>query len=134
MFRRDYLVKQLETFGKALALAIGQRKRNEIEAYERSFAELTQTYAGISVKDLGHMATHEFNQLLEDGEVSKKKIFAALLFEYYLQMGDSLGAAEQLAAGQRCLLLYQNISEDISSGAYDLDVHYKLQVLKENLS
>ena len=49
-------------------------------------------------------------------------------------MGDSLGAAEQLAAGQRCLLLYQNISEDISSGAYDLDVHYKLQVLKENLS
>jgi len=39
-----------------------------------------------------------------------------------------------MAVGQRCLLLYQNICEDISSEAYDLDVHYKLQVLKENLS
>ena len=134
MFRRDYLVKQLETFGRALALSIGQRKRNEIEAYERSFAELTQTYAGRSVKDLGQMTTHEFNQLLAEGDITKKKIFAALLFEYYLQLGAGAVDNDQMAVGQRCLLLYKNICEDISSEAYDLDVHYKLQVLKEHLS
>lgn len=134
MFRRDYLVKQLETFGKALALVMGKRQREEYEAYERSFAELTQTYAGKSLAELGQLSSTEFEALLLDADLVKKKILAALLFEYYLKSTLNEANEESEAIGKRCLRLYQNISEDVSSGEFDLDVHYKLQLLRQTFS
>lgn len=132
MYRKDYIIKQFEAFGKVLALLISRRKQNDLEAYEKSFAELTMTYAGKSPNDLRNLSEAEWSILLSDSDLVMRKITAALLFELFLQSKDNTPEQQQLA--NRCLQLYQNIQDDLSSGEFDLDVHYKLQFLKTQFS
>jgi len=132
MYRRDYLVKQFEAFGKALALLVGQRQRQALEEYEKTLAEVTQTYAGKSPTELKNLSSEAFETLIDESDLVRKKIVAALLFEVYHHITEN--SERQSIIGKRCLRLYQTIQNDLSSGEFDLDVYYKIQFLKEHLN
>lgn len=133
MLRKDYLIKQIEEFGRALAIIHSHKREQNYEAYEQETAMVFKKFSEKDLSEVEYLIMSEFeSEIVLDNtlDLPKKKIIAHLLFEkmnYYIEKGD-LNSALHLKA--KCLLLYEFILNNLTDNEYDLDVHYKLSYLK----
>ena len=134
MLRKDYLVKRIEEFGKALALLMSKKQEKDYEAYERGMTEAAKQFTGLDLVATSRLSNEEFNTQIvySDGlEFEQKKILGRLLFER-MQFCAEMKEDEQFAElKEKNLMLYAYLLENLDSSNYDLEVHYKLQCLKE---
>jgi hypothetical protein len=134
MLRRDYLQRQFEEFGKALALILAYKKRAEWEKFEKEINDAAQKFAFTEMASIEGMSVEHFiSDVLESKklEMDQKKILGKLLFEkleFYMSRADS---DKTNNTRTKCILLYQHLFDNLTGNEYDLDVHYKLGILKK---
>lgn len=133
MLKRDYLIKQFEEFGKALAQLLSHKREQDYDKFEQEISLALKKFSDQDLLELESMTLADFQyNIIEktDIEFEKKKIIARVLFEkmsYYLLLGIEERSNE---LKNKCLLLYQHIQSNATENEYDLDVHYKLNYLK----
>lgn len=132
MHKKDYLQRRLEEFGKVLALILTLKKDGDWDRFEKEIAEAGKTFTDLEIEQVEQMSHARFaaEVLQKPGlDLEQKKILAALLFEklsYYAEKNDQ---ALYQSTSQLCRELYQHIRNNLTDNEFDLDVHYKLQLL-----
>ncbi|MCE3226658.1 MAG: hypothetical protein K0S32_1209 [Bacteroidetes bacterium] len=133
MYRKDLLVRQFEEFGKVLALILGFKKMKDWEKFEKEVADAARNFTLYEISDVEGMSKEDFERMVLNNEAmtpDKTKILATLLFEkmcYYEEQNYPLASTD---LKNKCTLLYQKYKDDLMENEYDLDVHYKLEFLK----
>lgn len=132
MLRKDLLVRQLEEFGKVLALILGYKKQNEFEKFENELEQAAKKFTPYELKTIESLSINEFSsQVINNQHLlpDQVKILADLLFEkmkYYMESGKHENV-ENLR--EKCIALYNRFSGDLTHNEFNLDVHYKLEFL-----
>lgn len=132
MLKKDYLVRQLEEFGKVMAVILGYKKANDKEKFDQEIAESLKKFTNLEIDHLMAMTIPEFEkEVVQHPTLStdQYKILAELLFEKLDSSKIWSPAIDPLLLKEKCLLLYQKIYTNLSENEFDLNVHYKLQLL-----
>lgn len=134
MYRKDYLQRQFEEFGKVLALILGFKRNNDWDNFEKEIRSAAATFSLPEIEAVERMDQETFNaEIIQPTVLSpdRKKILATLLFEklgYYLETGREREAAN---LREKCLALYGHLRDDLTENQFDLDIHYKLDFLNK---
>lgn len=132
--RKDFIQRQLEEFGKVLAVLLGQKRDGDWPAFERELNAAAQKYSGLELKVVESMGDEDFEVkvLQRPGlELDQKKILARLLFERLEQLLQDERGEQAEKLKQRCLQLYTHIQDNFTENEFDLDVHYKIAALRQ---
>ncbi len=134
MLRKDYIMRQFEEFGKVMAVIFGLKKQNDWEKFEKEIAEASKKFTDIEICHAETLLLPDFEKEVLTSPAllpAQQKMLADLLFEkmnYYFEKGET-GKAKDLK--NKCLLLYQKFLDDLTQNEFNLDVHYKLEYLKD---
>ena len=134
MLKKDYLVRQLEEFGKVLAVIMGLKKQNDWDKIEKEIYDATQKFTSLEINHVEGLDAAGFEtEILNHPALSpdQQKILADLLYEklhYYLIKEDNERA---LKLKERCTSLYKHIQDNFTQNEFNLDVYYKLIFLSK---
>lgn len=133
MYKRDYFVKQLEEFGKVLAILMGLKQPGKIHELENLIKETTQKYTGQEIEWLESLTDKNIaNTLTEDKKLNdhQLKMCGDLLYEkaefYFLK--------QETENAENCLRKAYQIYQFLINQAtlpYSLDTHYKLENIRK---
>lgn len=137
MYKRDYLVKQFEEFGKVLAMLLGLKKDgnypellNQIEESAKKFTSTEVNFVEI-LDDNKLLDTLIFTKNLNDEQL---KMLADLLYEkaeYHLKaQRNQYFEKDANNCYKKAYIIYQFIKERATL-PYSLDMHYKIEVLSK---
>lgn len=134
MLRKDFILRQFEEFGKVLAQLLTFKLNKDWEKFEKEIAEASKKYTSLEIERVEGMSEELFStEVLNKSalEFDQKKILATLLFEkmnFYLETGNS----EKYAFTKlKCLGLYEHLANDLTQNEYDLEVNYRLNLLRK---
>ena len=137
MYRRDYLVKQFEEFGKVLGIILGLKREGNLSQLNEMISEAAQKYAATEIDYVESIPDELLlKTLIEEKKLTDEqlKMLADLLFEkaeYYLNSG--LPETQSHNCYKKTFLIYSFLKENATLN-YSLDMHYKLELLvKMNL-
>ena len=137
MYRRDYLVRQFEEFGKVLAMILGLKK-------DENFPELLDQIEEASEKftstEINYAEILDDDKLLDTLLVTKKlndeqlKMLADLLYEkaeYHLKaQRTQTFEADATNCYKKAYIIYLFLKERATL-PYSLDMHYKVEILSK---
>lgn len=133
MLKKDYIVRQLEEFGKVLGVLMFLKKEKDWEKFEKEIATASSTFTNIELDYVENIGLAEYSQeILVNGKVSleQKKILANLLFEKidYYKLTQENEKHKKLV--EKCYRLYEYLQNDQTQNEFNLEVHYRLEILK----
>ena len=136
MLRKDFIIRQIEEFGKVLALIIGYKKQNEWTKFEEEIKNAIQKFSSLEMNEIENLNIDFFVSEIINREglsLDQKKIIANLMYEklYFYLFKNENENYSQLKA--KCLLLYLHLNENFTTNEFDLDVHYKLSMLQKQI-
>lgn len=136
MLRKDFIIRQIEEFGKVLALIIGYKKQNEWTKFEQEIKNAIQKFSSLEMNEIENLNIDFFISEIINREglsLDQKKIIANLMYEklYFYLFKNENENYSQLKA--KCLLLYLHLNENCTTNEFDLDVHYKLSMLQKQI-
>jgi hypothetical protein len=136
MLRKDFIIRQIEEFGKVLALIIGYKKQNEWTKFEEEIKNAIQKFTSLEMNEIENLNIDFFVSEIINREglsLDQKKIIANLMYEklYFYLFKNENESYSQLKA--KCLLLYLHLNENCTTNEFDLDVHYKLSMLQKQI-
>lgn len=136
MLRKDFIIRQIEEFGKVLALIIGYKKQNEWTKFEQEIKNAIQKFSSLEMNEIENLNIDFFVSEIVNRErlsLDQKKIIANLMYEklYFYLFKNENENYSQLKA--KCLLLYLHLNENCTTNEFDLDVHYKLSMLQKQI-
>lgn len=137
MYKRDYLVKQFEEFGKVMAILLGLKRDGNSSELSELINESVKKYTSI---EIDFVETINNEQLISALTTEKKlndeqlKMLADLLFEkadYYSnaqQNSNSDINANNCYKKSRIIYLFL---KEHATLTYSLDMHYKLELIEK---
>jgi hypothetical protein len=134
MLRKDFIERQFEEFGKVLALILGYKKNNSWEEFEQEIARAAKKFTSFEMEHVENLNGDVFDaEIIGDKSLlyDQRKILANLLFEkmnYYLEKGNDEKFRNLKG---KCFKLYRFLETNHTQNEFDLDVHYKLEMLKK---
>ena len=136
MLRKDFIIRQIEEFGKVLALIIGFKKQNEWTKFEQEIKNAIQKFTSLEINEIENLNIDFFVSEIVNRKglsLDQKKIIANLMYEklYFYLFKNENENYSQLKA--KCLLLYLHLNENCTTNEFDLDVHYKLSMLQKQI-
>lgn len=136
MLRKDFIIRQIEEFGKVLALIIGYKKQNEWTKFEEEIKNAIQKFSSLEMNEIENLNIDFFVSEIINREglsLDQKKIIANLMYEklYFYLFKNENENYSQLKA--KCLLLYLHLNENCTTNEFDLDIHYKLSMLQKQI-
>lgn len=134
MFKKDYLQRQFEEFGRALAKLLQYKNEKDFVAYEKAYVSSFQNFVSLKAEEVEQLSVDEFKSKFTNQTIlSSEQLnwMADLLYEklnFYLEFKE-----EQKVKNLRdkCLLLYSEINENALESEFNLGIHYRLKFLKE---
>ena len=134
MLRKDLIMRQMEEFGKALALILLHKKQQDYEKFEEEIALAAKKYSTLELKPIENLNTTDFSkQIIHNESISfeHKKIIASVLFEKMLYY-DELGLEENRNdLTTKCFHLYTYLYTNQTENEFNMEVHYRLELLKK---
>lgn len=134
MHKKDYIQRQFEEFGKVLASLLTFKKNNDWEAFEKEAQEAAKKFTALDLEKTENLDEEEFRALLTRTPAllyDQRKILANLLFEKMNSYHERNQFKKYEAVKVKCLALYQNLKNDLTQNEYDLEVHYRLELLRK---
>lgn len=133
MLRKDYIVRQFEEFGKVMAVIFGLKRQQDWDKFEKELAVASEKFTSLEIDFVERLSVDDLAREVTVKELlpEQYKMLADLLYEkmnYYIQHGKS---AEHFELLSKCLMLYQMFSQSLTQNEFNLDVHYKLEILKK---
>src|SRR6187401_2488422 len=105
MFRKDFLQRQFEAFGKVLALLLQRKKEKDYDNFEKEIEEASKEFAENYLSYYENLSDSDFqDQVIHSKSLSfeQRKILAALLFEK-MNFYEETGLEEKCkSTGKRC--------------------------------
>lgn len=134
MYRKDYLQRQFEEFGRVLAEILGFKKIQDWDQYQKALEAAFNKFSRQDLKKLESFSLNDFEQEIvnrEDLSLDEKKMTAELLFEKmnFYQEQDQAEQYENLK--QKCKSLYEFLAANKTEHEFDLGIHYRLEYLKK---
>lgn len=134
MLKRDYFIKQVEEFGKVLALILGLKREGKLTELEELIKTAAQKYTSTEIE---HVESIDDNALIETLTGDKKlndeqlKMLGDLLFEkaeYYLRHNNAVMPANNCYKKSYLIYSFLKLQSTLN---YSLDMHYKLEILSK---
>jgi hypothetical protein len=135
MYKRDYLVKQFEEFGKVFALILGLKKDKKFDDMDSLIKEATSKYTNTEIITVETLADRELlNKLTLEYKLDDEqlKILADLIFEKgeYYSLKPIQETENAINCYKKANLIYQFI-KDNATLSFSLDIHYKIEILQK---
>lgn len=134
MLKKDFLVRQLEEFGKVMAVILGFKKQHDWENFEKEMREATLKFTTLELDVVEKLSEAEFvAQILKHPTLTQDqlKILADLLFERMNFYSIKNNEHNYKKLRSNCILLYKHIQNNFSENEFDMNVYYKLEMLKK---
>lgn len=134
MLRKDLLMRQFEEFGKVLALIIGFKRENDWEKFLKEVNHTAKKFTSLEIDYVENMLPHTFDSEIINHPAllpEQQKMLADLLYEkmhFYIHQSDNKKSADLI---NKCILLYQKFTQNLTHNEFNLDVHYKLEYLNQ---
>jgi len=134
MHKRDYLVKQIEEFGKVIAILLGLKRDGKFPELTSLIDDSAIKYTSTEIDFVESLMNDELISILTQEKKlndEQLKMLADLLFEkagYY-----SIATSNELQADncyKKSYLIYSFLKENATLN-YSLDLHYKLEILEK---
>jgi len=135
MLKKDFIIRQLEEFGKVMAVIFGLKKDKDWLNYQNEINNAALKFTSHEIDYVEKLTQTDFDkEIINHATLTPEQlhILADLLFEklnYYLSINDA-PKSEDLK--QKCKKLYLHLQNNQTQNEFNLDVHYKLSFL-ENL-
>lgn len=133
MLKKDLLVRQLEEFGKVMAIILGAKKQKDWDKFEKKIYDATIKFTNLEINTVENLDDIDFEkQILNHPTLNQdqKKILADLLFEklnFYAEKNDE---EKYISLKAKCLKLFEHIQNNHTDNEFDMNVYYKLEILK----
>lgn len=134
MLRRDYFIKQVEEFGKVLALIMSLKRDGRFPDMLDELVRASQKYTALEIELVEKQPDEALVETLTDVNRlndDQMKFMADLLFEkaeYYLgTQGEGVASTN---CYRKALAIYRFLKEHATLN-YSLDMHYKLELLSK---
>lgn len=137
MLRKDYIVRQFEEFGKFLAIVIGLRTDSKLVEMEELINTSALKYTNIEIKIAEGLPNKDLIQLLTENYELKEanlKMLGDLLYEKGIGYSKLFKEDEAENAFQKALIIFEFIKENSLEIDFSLDMHFKINSLKQMLS
>jgi hypothetical protein len=135
MLRKDYIVRQFEEFGRVLAFLLSSKKDKDWDRFENELQEAVLRFTSFEIDYVESLNEEDFwFEIINHPTLSldQYKILAGLLFEkldYYMDRNE---CENYLNLKAKCFTLYKVIAGNQTQNEFNLDVHYKLEFLKQS--
>ena len=129
MLRKDYIMRQFEEFGKVMAVIFSLKKEKDWDNFEKEITQASLKFTSLKIIHLETITLPEFGKETSSLLPDQQKILADLLYEkmnYYFEINNETNA---LNLKSKCYYLYKKYSENLTQNEFNLDVHYKLEIL-----
>lgn len=133
MFKKDFIVRQLEEFGKVMAVIFGLKKEKDWLNFEKEINNAAQKFTSFEINYLENLNPTDFEkEIINHTTLTTEQlhIIADLLFEkltYYLSIEDK-EKTDNLK--EKCKKLYFLLQNNQTQNEFNLDVHYKSKFLQ----
>lgn len=137
MFRKDYIVRQAEEFGKFLAILMSLRKAGNLEEFNKLMTESAKKFTFLEVEAAENLKNENLLEtLIAEHRLKEQnlKMLADLLYEKGMVYTASFNAEAATNAFEKTLLIYSYISENALESDFSLDMHFKIASLKQLLN
>jgi len=134
MLRKDLLVRQLEEFGKVMAVILGLKKQHDWDKFEKEIQDASVKFTNIDIKSVELLTETDFEKEILNHPtllLDQKKILADLLFEKLNFFAQNNEEEKYQNLKRNCLGLYQHIQNNHTENEFDMNVYYKLEILKK---
>lgn len=134
MLKKDYILRQLEEFGKVMAIILNYKKLQDWDKFENEINATSKKFTSIEINKLEKFNEDDFKkEILNNTTLSQDqlKILADLLFEklnFYAQKNDTISYNNLKV---NCVLLYKHIQNQLTQNEFDMNVYYKLEILNK---
>lgn len=136
MLRKDYLVRQLEEFGKFLGIVFGLKNKNQWAELEELINTSSQKYTSLEITEIEKLQNNDLiDHLVEkkDLKETQLKMLADLLYEKGISYLKRERESESNSALQKALLIYRYIKDNSLETDFSLDMHFKIQAIEQLL-
>ncbi|MEO6301943.1 MAG: hypothetical protein ABIP51_02105 [Bacteroidia bacterium] len=133
MLKKDYLGRQFEEFGKVMAVILGFKKLQDWDKFEKEIADASKKFTSLEINHLESFTNEGFEkEILTHPTLTQaqKKILADLLFEKLNFYAAQNNETNYQKLKEKCLSIYTHIQNDQTENEFDMNVHYKLEILK----
>ncbi len=134
MLRKDLIVRQLEEFGKVMAVILGFKKLNDWDKFEKEIEAATEKFTNLEIKTIENLSNTDFEKEVLNHPtllLDQKKILADLLFEKLNFYAQNNNEEKYKSLKTKCLALYEHIQNNHTENEFDMNVYYKLAILKK---
>ena len=137
MFKKDYIMRQYEEFGKFLAIALGFKANQQFTELEELLNTSAFKYTNIEIEIAEKLPNKDLIQLLTENYELKEanlKMVGDLLYEKGIGYSQHRKENEAKNAFQKALIIFEHIKENSLESDFSLDMHFKMNSLKQMLS
>lgn len=134
MLRKDYILRQLEEFGKVMAVILGFKKQLNWEEFEKEIHNAALKFTSLEIAQVEGLSAEDFEKEVFNNPtltLDQLKILADLLFEKLSLHAQNNDEEKYNALKIKCLNLYQFIKNNHTENEFDMNVHYKLEILRK---
>ena len=137
MFRRDYLVRQFEEFGKFIAVVFELKKDSKWPELEELINTSAFKYTNIEISEAEKLENADLIETLTQKYALKEanlKMLADLLYEKGIGFSKQFKDEEANNDFEKAFIIYEFIQENSLETDFSLDMHFKLTSLKQLLN
>jgi hypothetical protein len=135
MLRKDYIVRQFEEFGKFIALVFGLKKDGKWDEIEKLINESASKFTSVDIEKIEAMSDAELAKIISPDQFpdEKLKMLGDLLYEKGLSYTALIKPDESENAFRKALLIYEYLKENALQLDFSLDMHFKINSIKQLL-
>lgn len=137
MFRKDYIIRMTEEFGKFLGMLYGLKKQKGWAEVEQLIKTAAQKYTRTEIEFAEAINNDVFvEKLLSEHNLNNENLqmLANLLYEKGLMYEATGRMDKRTNAFKKALTLFNYIHTTSLDSDFSLDMHYKMNNLKELLA
>ncbi len=136
MFRKDYIVRQFEEFGKFIALVFGLKTDSKFSEMEELINASAAKFTNIEIEIAEKLQNKVLIQLLTENYGLKEanlKMLGDLLYEKGISYSKLFKEDKAENAFTKALIIFEFIKENSLEIDFSLDMHFKMTSLKQML-
>lgn len=137
MLRKDYIMRQYEQFGIFLGIVFGLKKDNKWPELEELITTSAFKYTKIEIEEAEKLENNDLIEILTQKYSLKEpnlKMLADLLYEKGIGYSELIKEEEARNNFEKALIIYNYIQANSLEIDFSLDMHFKLNSLKQLLS
>lgn len=134
MLKKDYLGRQFEEFGKVMAVILGLKKLQDWDKFEKEIRDASSKFTSLNIDHVESLSDTDFEKEIINHPTltqNQQKILADLLFEKLNFYAANNKEEDYKKLKAKCIMLYTHLKNDLTENEFDMNVYYKLEILKK---